>query len=1001
MSGSPGDLSSTWEPKESDMKSRVWRVALWLVGALLLPAAAFAQASITGTVRDSSGAVLPGVTVEAASPALIEKVRSAVTDGAGQYRIIDLRPGTYTITFALTGFNTVRRDGIALAGSFTATVNAEMRVGALEETITVTGESPVVDVQSVRQQQVLDRDVIDAIPSGRTHFAIAELIPGVNTTNSSDVGGSNAVALVQMTAHGSRTTDARVAIDGMSTQNAEGAGHHSGYLPNITGTQEISVDIAAGTAEQATGGVSMNIIPRDGGNLFSGTYYMSGMNSRFQGNNLSDALRARGLSSSNDILNVYDINPGMGGPIVRDRLWFFSAARWNGNANYVGGVYWNKHAGNPDVWIYEPDLSRPATYHAWQRSFNTRLTWQMHEKHKISGFVDYSHRCQCPRPNINVTPEAADSIRYPYKPLATLTWTSPMTNRVLLEAGYSYRPERWLYPLPPAGDPRRSMIAVVEQSTGLRYRGGHPNALQPYQDTQAIVNGYRAAVSYVTGSHAFKFGVNDTHSSRTANVFDDDTNVWYRFNNGVPNQITQKATPYLRKENIKADLGIYVQDKWTINRLTLNLGARYDYLNIYFPDQHLGPTRFTPARDVTFERTPWTAWHDVTPRLGAAYDLFGNGKTAVKVTLNKYTLAIGLQGPFSNESNPINRTAISVTRSWSDADRDFSPDCDLVNPLQNGECGQVSNLGFGQPGLLTTTVDPDILSGWGTRGYNWEFSTGVQHELMPQVSVNVGYFRRWYGNFTLSDNLAVGPEDFGEFSITAPSDPRLPQGGGYQIAGLMNVNPDRFGRVDNYFTSADSYGTQVEYWHGLDLSANTRLGRGILIQGGLSSGRTVTDNCEILRALPEISPVGLPYCHSTEKFLTQIKGFAAYTIPWVELQVSATLQSLPGPEIAANFNAPSATVAPSLGRPLSGNAANVTVNLVEPGTMYGERANQLDLRFGKTLRFGGTRAVLSVDLYNALNADAVITQNNSYAAWQRPQAILQARFAKFGVQVDF
>ncbi len=177
-------------------------VLLVIVG-VLIPSIAFAQASITGTVRDVSGAVLPGVTVEAASPALIEKVRTVVTDGAGQYRVVDLRPGTYSVTFTLPGFSTSRRDGIELAGSFTASVNAELRVGALEETITVTGESPVVDVQGVRQQQVINKDVIDTIPSGRTHFSIAELIPGVNTSNTSDVGGSNAVALVQMTAHGS------------------------------------------------------------------------------------------------------------------------------------------------------------------------------------------------------------------------------------------------------------------------------------------------------------------------------------------------------------------------------------------------------------------------------------------------------------------------------------------------------------------------------------------------------------------------------------------------------------------------------------------------------------------------------------------------------------------------------------------------------------------------------------------------------------------------------
>src|SRR3989442_274924 len=168
---------------------------LFLVG---IPATAYAQASIVGTVRDASAAVLPGVTVEASSPALIEKTRSVVSDGTGQYKIIDLRPGTYSVTFTLTGFNAVKRESIELSGTFVATVNAELKVGALEETVTVSGESPIVDVQSVGQQRVLGKDFIDVIPTSRTHFSMATMIPGVKTNNGSDTGGTNSIELVFM-----------------------------------------------------------------------------------------------------------------------------------------------------------------------------------------------------------------------------------------------------------------------------------------------------------------------------------------------------------------------------------------------------------------------------------------------------------------------------------------------------------------------------------------------------------------------------------------------------------------------------------------------------------------------------------------------------------------------------------------------------------------------------------------------------------------------------------
>jgi hypothetical protein len=191
---------------------RTFGVLLLLIGLVLVPAAARAQGSIAGVVKDASGAVLPGVTVEAASPALIEKTRSVVTDGTGQYKIVDLRPGPYTVTFTLSGFSTFKRDGIELTGSFTATVNADLRVGQLAETITVTGESPIVDVQNATQQRVLTKDVLDTIPSGRSPTSFAILVPGMTGTN--DIGGSNNLNLTSLSVHGGRNISQRVMIDG-------------------------------------------------------------------------------------------------------------------------------------------------------------------------------------------------------------------------------------------------------------------------------------------------------------------------------------------------------------------------------------------------------------------------------------------------------------------------------------------------------------------------------------------------------------------------------------------------------------------------------------------------------------------------------------------------------------------------------------------------------------------------------------------------------------------
>src|SRR5688572_21516344 len=264
-----------------------------LAALILLPTGALAQpigASIAGTVRDTSGAVLPGVTVEASSPALIERVRSAATDGSGQFRIVDLRPGAYTVTFTLPGFNTVRREGVELAGTFVATINVEMRVGAIEETVTVTGESPIVDVQSARRQQVVDRDALTAIPSSRTFHNIAALVPGITTSGSQDVGGIVGPSVVTFSAYGGRGGEGRLQVDGVGVGgNTAGSSY---YVADITDAQEVSITTSGGMGEAEVGGPVINIVPRTGGNTLRGSLFATGANDALQGDNFTDELRA-------------------------------------------------------------------------------------------------------------------------------------------------------------------------------------------------------------------------------------------------------------------------------------------------------------------------------------------------------------------------------------------------------------------------------------------------------------------------------------------------------------------------------------------------------------------------------------------------------------------------------------------------------------------------------------------------------------------------------------
>jgi hypothetical protein len=974
---------------------------------LLAPSLAQAQASISGVVRDASGAVLPGVTIEASSPVLIEKVRTVATDDSGQYRIIDLRPGVYTVTFTLSGFRTVRREGIELAGAFAATVHADLSLGAIEETITVSGESPIVDLQRSEQERVFTEEVLESIPAGRSYMNTTTLLPGVTASQAGfgtvlDVGGTRNLQTTSFQIHGGRATDTRVMIDGARIGNALATSSVTNFVPDNGSTREIAVEYAGVSAEQTFGGLRINLIPREGGNRFSGTVFVTAVNDAWQQDNLSEDLQTRGLPEPNRMKRLYDINPSGGGPIVRDRLWFYSSARFQEGSEYVAGVYENLNAGDPTKFHILKDLTQQGVFYVDQRNVNSRLTWQAAQRHKFSFFADQQWRYwDAVRPG--VSPESSVYREFPVNHIAQFGWTSPFTNRLLFEARYANRGESFSTWLPPEGDIyRTTLIPVSEQSEGIWYRGkgGNGGANAVFSGNSQRINMAIASVSYLTGGHSFKFGFSDYWSTTDTWSTSNDHHISFRFNNGIPNQLTMHGTPFRGGSKVIADLGIYAQDRWTLNRATINAGVRYDHFKGGYPEQYLGPAPLQPTRNLSFPETIGNSVHDITPRLGVSYDLFGTGKTALKTNLAKYPLAISVVGDPAGITN-------TVTRSWNDLfypvgdprRGNFAPDCVLTVLTVNGECGTVSDLAFGQP-TSVAAFDPDTRFGWGTREYNWEFSASVQHELMPRVGLDVGYFRRWFGNHRVTQNRATTAADYDPFSVTAPIDPDLPDGGGYVISGLYNLNPSKVGLVDNYQTIASKLGRQIERWNGVDVTIDARLPGATVLQGGLSTGRTTTDDCAI-RAASGNNPSPL-YCHTETAFLTQVKLLGTYTVPRIDIGLAATFQSTPGPQILANRIYTNAEVMPSLGRPLSGGAQNVTVNIVEPGTMYGERANQLDLRFSKVLRFGSQqRATLNLDVYNALNANAVVVQNNNYAVWQVPQRILDGRMFKISCQYDF
>jgi hypothetical protein len=971
------------------------------------------------------------VTVEAASPVLIEKVREAVTDANGRFQVVDLRPGTYTVTFSLAGFNTVKREGVVLSGSAAVNVDGELRVGSLEETITVTGEAPVVDVQSTTQQRVLSSDVIDALPSARNYFGLARMIPGT-LGGGNDVGGSLIQDVGQsVTVHGSRNVDQRVTINGVNTMTLQAGGNIGGQTPDIGSAAEVTVDTNSLSADLPTGGVRINFVPKDGGNIFANSTFFTFSNESLQGDNFSTELQQAGLGTPNRIVNNWDINQSIGGPFKRDKVWFWFSMRYNETENEAP-VFANLNAYDPSKWLYEPDTDNPGVNTGYQLNSSIRVTWQATPRNKIAGTYKADKWCNCPN-NISATvaPEAGRDRRFPRLRQEHGEWTSPVTNRLLFEAVGLHLYERWgnMHYRVDGGsleDPALEavlpqLIGVLEQSNGLNYR-----ILTNYNNTAVPSWTYRAAMTYVTGSQNIKFGFNRTHGYLDEYQYALNP-VSYRFNNTVPNLITQRAMPFRSITNLDNDLGFYVQDRLNLNRWTIQGALRFDYFATSFPEQTVGPSPLTPNRNITFPAQDNISWKDLTYRTGFAYDVFGDGKTAVKVAFNKYLLGQTLNG-LGRNPNPVLSMVTTANRPWNDRgglgiNGDYVPQCDILNPQPNGECGLLDNLRFGStvPGEL---YDENLISGFNNRQANWEFSTSVQRELLPRVAVDVGYFRRAWAHFQVTDNLLTGPEDFTSFNVVAPSDPRLPGGGGYTLTGFYNVIPTKAGQVQNLNALSDDYGSQYENWNGVDLTVDARLRNGLTFQGGFSTGKIMEDNCEIVAKLPEMNNQaaignGTPaswraaqFCHRESPFLTQFKAYGVYIIPKVDLQVSGSFRSIPGqtPAIPPTNDVNAVLVATNaflatnstLGRPLAGGAPNVSLQLIEPLTMYIDRRNELDLRFGKVFRMRGrSRAVVSLDLYNALNSDAIVNVNQQFASFLRPTEILNARVAKISLNYDF
>jgi hypothetical protein len=985
-------------------------------GASSARAQGTSAAAITGVVKDGSGAVMPGVTVEAASPALIEKVRTAITDEQGKYQITELRPGTYTVTFSLPGFTTFTREGLELNSNFTATVNAELTVGAVSETVTVSGASPLVDVSNVTQQKVVTNELLDTVPTGKGTLSLIALMPAAAAPpGAQDVGGSKGETSVRISIHGAKQGDQRLMQDGMTYNMVVNPTGRTFFI-NPLAAQEVVVEAGSGgSAEYAAGGAQINLISKDGGNQFSGTVFTAATSHQLQSSNFDDDLKNQGLTSVNGVRKVYDVNFVVGGPIKRDKLWFNTAHRRWGREQRIANLY---HDADLADWAFTPDLAKPVDAAEDLRSDNIRLTWAATKQQKVSFSYEYQDNDSLNQDGgldagTTAVEAAFRANAYCNQPAVTQgTWNWVASNKLLFDAGVSrFTSYQGIgYDTPCGG--LHDQISVREQSIGFTYHG---TSNRWKADNKQYVS--RASVSFVTGSHNLKTGYNMLWS-REANNYRErgipGLPVQYTFNNGQPSSLTQWVTPRLDATQAQPNMGIFVQDQWRIDRLTLNLGLRYEYLRAYAPavDEPAGFPSFQPVHYEQVDCLP--CWHDVSPRAAGVFDLFGNGRTAIKASVGRYVES--LNSVHAQTYGPALAIVLNTTRSWNDSfypvgdprRGNFFPDCDLANVNVSGECGALANQSFGQP-TNNSAPEEGFMTGFGKRGYNWQASVGVDHELRPGVALQAGYYRRWFGNFTVEDNIRVTPADYDPYCITAPTDPRLGSISGSQICGLYDIKPEKFGQVFNVFGLAEKFGKESEVYNGFDLNMAARVGKAML-SGGWNLGNTFvagsvtgvtfskSNRCYVVD-----SPQQLYNCESQNPYQSRIRFNGSYQFPW-DIQVAGVYQSLPGASYAANFTVGTAAIQPSLGRPLAGGTRNVTIDLLPRGANYiDERINQLDLRLTKFFRLGGrNKFQANVDIYNLFNGNNPLQVNQTYGtSWLKPSQVLDARFMKFSVQYDF
>jgi hypothetical protein len=1025
-----------------------------LVGLAVLPEAAHAQSAFAGVVRDASGAVLPGAAVEASSPALIEKTRSVVTDSQGSYKIVDLRPGVYTVTFTLNGFSTVKREGLELPSDFTMTVNADLRIGALAETITVTGESPVVDVQTNTRAAVLSRNTLDAVPNAHTLQSVGQLVVGVTLT-APDVGGSQAMQQTYFSVHGAGAAQTAVLMDGMIINGLQGDGAIQSYL-NDAASQEMVYQTGGGAADSTSGGVKINLVPKEGGNSLHGS--ITGLFERSgafpgQSDNLSASLSAAGVRTLDKIGLYRDIDATQGGPIVKDKLWFFASGRLFTVDKPISNTF---HVPVGQTYANCVNGVVSCAQGVDNQEINSvlgRATWQVSPRNKFSMYADKLWKSRSSAMNPGDDPDTASVVwTSPLYLTDTAKWTSTVSNKLLVEGGFSSNIERyenldqpgiaqpwgtaaWL-----AGAPYRdAALGTTSHAASIATGGGI------YQKSPDRYN-LQGSASYVSGSHNIKVGLQDSWGP-DGNTLAQNADLVQNYLNGVPSTVILEATANPKTywtDRLNANLGIYAQDQWTFKRMTVNYALRWEYVNeqVDGEPQQVGRFATIPA----FGNIQMPIWKSWSPRASAVYDLTGDGKTAVRFGFNRFQSAATTT--FASLYDPANALNVFAIAPWIDKNGDNiaegTPGCNFqTDPNCEINFATVPK-NFGTVSLSTPA--PNV-----TRPYADAYNLGATREVLPGVSLSFDWYRT-YGKNLLERNNILRPGTFNaDGTVTNPS---------YRPVTIFSpIDGHAITMYDTVSVAAQQAVQNVDSndpnlyqrYDAFEVNFSARLPKGGRIFGGTATDRTIANTCSAAATNPDL----LPYCDQSQSgipFRTQLKLVATYEVPW-GIRVSGALQALPGyilgtPALqAGGAGAPNLTTVSGLGSAITvtpttrytvcpGNSAaagcvvgalivpgmksaSLSVPLIAPGLENTPRITQLDLAVSRSITVGRIRFEPKLDVFNVLNSSDYFTVRSTTfsptavagvsalgpggtpTAYLAPSSILQGRLARIGVIVSW